>query len=342
MLVKISQLSERFSNFAVNECRGSSALYEHLSLKIAEDEEMLNLSSYAQQGQPIPNLFLGAIHYLLLKGKEHDLREYYPSIVMYPRDIENSFPQFKDFCRSYRDEIILILKNKLVQTNEVRRCAYLYPSFCYIYNKVKKPLALIEIGTSAGLQLLWDKYSYSYGTEEVYGYKNSEVHITSEIKTDNAPLLFHTSPPVSDRVGIDLHVNDLTNGKDLWLKALIWPEHCDRRNLFEKASKYVKETPLKLIEGDGVALLPEISNQITSDAVLCVFHTHVANQIPLEDKKRLFQVIKTMGSDRDILHLYNNMKDGDLHLDYFINGNEYNKTIGATDAHGRWFEWKRV
>ena len=46
----------------------------------------------------------------------------------------------------YREEIITLLQTKLVQTNEVRRCAYLYPSFSYIFNKVNKPLALIEMG----------------------------------------------------------------------------------------------------------------------------------------------------------------------------------------------------
>jgi hypothetical protein len=33
------------------------------------------------------------------------------------------------------------------------------------------------------------------------------------------------------------------------------------------------------------------------------------------------------------------MWDRKLHLDYFLNGKEYNQTIGETDGHGRWFEW---
>jgi hypothetical protein len=107
-------------------------------------------------------LFFGAVHYLLLKGADHPLKDFYPSIVSNPKSYEDSFEYFKDFCLTHRNEIESILKTKLVQTNEIRRCAYLYPIFCTIYEKVKKPLALIEIGTSAGLQLLWDKYSYSY------------------------------------------------------------------------------------------------------------------------------------------------------------------------------------
>ncbi|RWR12869.1 DUF2332 family protein [Siminovitchia fortis] len=33
--------------------------------------------------------------------------------------------------------------------------------------------------TSAGLHLFWDKYCYSYGTGEIYGNHNSDVHIKS-------------------------------------------------------------------------------------------------------------------------------------------------------------------
>jgi hypothetical protein len=339
--LNIAQLSERFKNFAKRECRGSSELYEYLSLKIAEDDEMLELSSYAREGQPVPNLFLGTVHYLLLKGKEHNLKEYYQSIVESPRGIEDSFAHFKDFCQLYREEIISILKSKLVQTNEVRRCAYLYPSFCFIYNKVKKPLSLIEIGTSAGLQLLWDKYCYSYGNNEVYGNKHSNVHITAEIKGDNIPSFLLNSPPIASRVGLDLHINDLANSEDyLWLKSLIWPEHQERRELFENAANLFYKNPVKLIEGDGIALLADVVEQIPENTTICIFHTHVANQIPEDSKYELIEKIKIIGSKRDVFHLYNNMWDRKLHLDYFINGIEYNKKIGETDGHGRWFYWE--
>ncbi len=335
-------LSQSFKNFAARECKGSSRLYEYLSLKIFEDNEMLELSSHSAVGQPVPNLFLAAIHYLLLSGTDHILKEYYPNVTKFPRPVEESFTHFKDFCQHYRDEIILILKNKLVQTNEIRRCAYLYPSFCFIYDKAKKPLSLVEIGTSAGLQLLWDRYSYSYGKNEVYGNPSSNVHLTAELRKGKAPLLLQNSPPVTSKIGIDLHVNDLSNNEDyLWLKSLLWPEHKERLEMFEKAAQLFNKNPVNLIEGDGVSLLMEVVRQIPTDSVLCIFHTHVANQIPDELKKKLMENIKTIAAQRDVFHLYNNVWDiGKLHLDYFINGNEFNEIIGDTDGHGRWFDWE--
>ncbi|MBP1969136.1 hypothetical protein J2Z83_001239 [Virgibacillus natechei] len=336
----IATISERFKVFAHRECRGSSDLYEYLSEHIAMDEKLLAICTKVQQGQPIPNLFFGAVHYLLLKGTEHGLKDFYESIVESPKKTEQCFPYFKDFCQLNKDEIISVMKSRLVQTNEVRRCSYLYPSFSFVYEKVKKPLALIEIGTSAGLQLLWDKYSYSYETDVVYGNNYSTVHINGQVKGERLPYLPNNSPPVACRIGIDLHVSDLNSAEDyLWLKALIWPEHTERRDLLASAADYVKINHINFVEGDGVALLPDILKGIPEDAVICVFHTHVANQLSKQDKVQLLQHIKNSGKERDIFHLYNNIQDGDLHLDYYIDGYEHTSTVGETDSHGRWFSW---
>lgn len=335
-----AQLSSRFKHFAELECKGSSSLYECLAFKVSEDSEMIELCAEARNGQPVPNLLFGAVHYLLLKGEEHPLKEYYPSITKNPRTIAGCYDHFKDFCNVNRDEIIAILKSKLVQTNEVRRCAYLYPIFCLIYSKTGKPLSLIEIGTSAGLQLLWDKYSYSYDTHNIYGDRGSSVLIKSKIKGRLTPSLLQKCPPTASKIGLDLHVCDLRHSEDfLWLKSLIWPEHKERLDLFERAAKVFRENPAELIEGDGVKLLTDVIEQLPKDTAVCIFHTHVANQMAKESKYELIDKIKKIGSQRDVFHIYNNMWDRKLHLDYWMNGIEYHHTIGAADGHGRWFEW---
>lgn len=335
----IDWIAERFKNFAMLECEGSSELYKTLALNIAEDGDMLELSSHAKQGQPVPNLLFGAVHYLLLKGSAHPLRAFYPSIVTRPTIDKDPFPDFKDFCLANKEEIRLIIENKLVQTNEVRRCAYLYPIFCSIYQKMKKPLSLIEIGSSAGLQLLWDKYSYSYGDDEIYGNKESFVHLSSEVRNRKIPFNVSTIPPVVYRLGVDLHISDLTNEEDyLWLKALIWPEHKDRFDNFEQAVKQFRMAPPELREGDGVAMLNEYIKEVPKSSLLCIFHTHVANQMPEDVKRELLQKVDLIGRKRDTFHIYNNMGDRKLHLDSYINGNKQHIVMGDTDGHGRWFD----
>src|SRR5699024_9364480 len=326
-----TQLSSRFNKFAAESKALNSRLYEFLSYEVAKDDQLLELSSHAQTGQPVPNLLFASIHYLLLKGFEHPLREFYPSISKTPKVVEESFVDFKDFCAVYREDILSLLRSKLVQTNEIRRCAYLYPIFCWIYNETKKPLSLIEIGTSAGLQLLWDHCSYSYGDEKIYGEKSSNIHLTAQVKGNQKPFLLNESPPVSSKVGVDLHVNRLMNQEDaLWLKALIWPEHKERRDLFDRAVALYRENPVELIEGDGISLLPKIVKDIPDSSTICIFHTHVANQIPEDLKHQLLVNIDSLGKERNIFHIYNNMWDEQLHLDYIMQGVTYKYTIGET------------
>ncbi|UHA72230.1 DUF2332 domain-containing protein [Paenibacillus sp. 481] len=334
------QLSHQFRTFAEN-CHDSSPLYEHLAMNIAEHDELLELASHAQQSQPVANLLFAAVHYLLLQGTPHDLAQYYASLVDEPHEAEHSFEHFECFCRHYREEIVALLNHKIVQTNEVRRCSYLYPSFCYMYEQGVKPLALIEIGTSAGLQLMWDKYSYSYGSSDKYGNSASKVHIQAEIRGDRSPFLLATSPPVTARYGIDLHPNDLSNPEHaLWLKALIWPEHNARVELLEQAASYLDTESVQLIAGDGVQLLPQIASRIPTTSTICIFHTHVANQLPAAAKHALVEQVKALGQTRDVFHLHNNMWSADLQLDYWIDGTAYSHTVAETDGHGRWFRWK--
>ncbi len=146
---------------------------------------------------------------------------------------------------------------------------------------------------------------------------------------------------VAERIGIDLHVIDLKKEDDRrWMKALIWPEHKDRRQLFEKAARCLEQTPIRLIEGDGVELLSDLVAQVPSDTVVCIFHTHVANQMSDEAKRGLLEQLREIGRQRDLFHVYNNMWDPKLHLDHMINGRECRQIVAETDGHARWFRWE--
>lgn len=334
------ELAVRFQTFAERECKDSSPLYEYLSRHVACDTAILTICQQARDGQPVPNLLFGAVHYLLLKGVEHPLARYYPSVTADAAPFDESFPAFQDFCRVYEPELVELLTTRLVQTNEVRRCTYLYPVFGMIHQAEQRPLALLEIGTSAGLQLLFDQYAYDYGTGETFGNPASRLRLTSTIEGEHVPPLARTAPPIAERIGLDLNTVDLTDDDErLWLKALIWTEHRERLELFEQAARYVAEHPLELIEGDGIQLLEPCAERIPTAHILCIFHTHVANQLPLALKKELLHVVEQIGQMRDVYHLYNNVQDRYLHLDLYRDGALQEQTIAETDGHGRWFKW---
>src|SRR5437660_132594 len=65
----LAMLARHFEHFATREFPGTSPLYEQLSRHIARDSEILALAAHATS-RPVPNLLLGAVHYLLLQGAE--------------------------------------------------------------------------------------------------------------------------------------------------------------------------------------------------------------------------------------------------------------------------------
>src|SRR6185436_15630735 len=113
---------------------------------------------------------------------------------------------FAAFCAAHRAAIVEILHTRIGQTNEGRRSALLLPAFAHVYADTFRPLALIEIGPSAGLNLLFDRYGYEYGPGERAGRPDSPLLLRSESRGDPVPLLV---PLVASRVGIDLNPLDV-------------------------------------------------------------------------------------------------------------------------------------
>ena len=348
-------LRNRFLQFGESECVDSSELYHHLSLAIAEDEELLSLAELSGNGQPIPNLFFGAIHYLLATLPGESLTRFYPSLATNaaggPKD---AFPAFRSFALSQREAIAELLTTRLVQTNEVRRCAYLFPSMMYAARWFKgRPLALIEIGTSAGLNLLWDKYSYRYGDRERLGAPDSPVLICSDFRGELSDSLNDPLPEISHRIGLDLNIVDArVPDEAAWLQALIWPEHHQRRAILAAALQHMTAFQLDLREGDGFSNLTELAGELTKESVTCIYHTHVANQVSKQIQKTFLSELAELGRDRDLIHLFNNIDPSlylpdhspnssgfNLHLTVYRDGIANEIPLATTDGHARWFDW---
>ncbi|WP_255259873.1 DUF2332 family protein [Lentibacillus sp. CBA3610] len=129
---------------------------------------------------------------------------------------------------------------------------------------------------------MWDQYSYSYGTDKVFGDVNSKVHITSEVKGE-LPEIPSSAPPVTHKAGLDLNIPNLNDNEEYrWLKSLIWPEHKERLRLFDDAVELFKKQPPNLIEGDGVSLIEGIAKEIPSDQAICIFHNACSEHIRCE------------------------------------------------------------
>ena len=209
-----------FLRFA--EQTNGSKMYEYLSAKIADDEEIMALASQGNHAQPIPNLLLASVNYLLYQKPGAELKNFYPNHDGQFQSGPEFLNAFHDFCVSHADEIIPVLKNRSVQTNEVRRCAVLLPAYSMISKASGgNALTVIDVGTSGGLNLLFDQFSYDYGAVKIPNDRSS-LSLTCEIEGSLQPLI--EIPVVSERFGIDINPIDLANEDEaLWALSLVKP-----------------------------------------------------------------------------------------------------------------------
>ena len=330
------KLAERFRHFATEECHDSSPLYAVFALAVAEDDQLLELASHCRRWQPPANLLFAAVQDILLRGADHPLREFYPALAESLHACEAAAGPFKNFCVSHYSEIKSLIEARLVQTNEVRRCVPIQAAFATMVGAMgKRPLALIEIGPSAGFNLCWDQYNYGPMAWE----SDSEVKLSTEWRGSKRPPRWEEQPVVSSRVGVDLNVIDLDQESERrWLLALIWPEHEERRKRLEKVIEITRRAKLELREGDAVEELLPMSRATPEDSLLCIYHTWVANQMTDRQRVKLLDVIETIGRSRDLCHIYNNIEPH-LHLTYYMDGVRHDTPLAKTDGHARWVEW---
>src|SRR5690606_26651884 len=126
--VDLDELAARFRRFATTEVEETSPLYQALTLAVAGDRYLLRLAAAVQPGQPPANMLLGAVHLLLLRTPDHEPAAFFPDVADTPGAPAAAVPAFRAFCIAHPGEIAALLRSRLVQTNELRRCAYLLPA----------------------------------------------------------------------------------------------------------------------------------------------------------------------------------------------------------------------
>jgi hypothetical protein len=341
----LQRLARVFEIFADHETIRTSPLYTRLILATANDEDLLELASHSRR-TPVPNMLLGAVHYLLLKGAQHPLAEYYPSVVGAQARTDDVLPAFKAFCRDYRDEIIQQLHTRIVQTNEVNRCGLWLPAFNLIAQREPggRALGLVEIGPSAGLNLLWDHYRYEYGNGYSAGYVDAPLRLTLALRGGTIPPLPETLPVVGSRIGLDLNPVDVRDeDAALWLRALVWPEHSERAERLAQATAIAQQHSPQLFAGDALKDLPDVLARVPDDQVLCVYHSFVINQFSHDGREQFNALLAEQSAHRTIYRLsmeWLHTPETQLELRVYQGGAEVEHTLLAyVESHGRWLQW---
>jgi hypothetical protein len=342
----IEKIKNRFINFAESECKNHSELYYELSLQVSKDEELLSIASHAKSGQPIPNIFLAAVHYLLLKCPDQELAKYYPSIQKVITPLV-PFQLFKTFCIDHYEEIKTIISTRIVQSNVINRCSYLMPIFSNIIAVENRPTTIIDIGTSSGLTLNFDKYEYWYNGTKAFG--ESKVINKSNILGAKEVEICPIVQPLS-KIGIDQHIIDPTNPYEiLWLKALVWPDQQERFDAIDAAFKLEDLKNVRFLETKTISDFERIIVEVDRSQAIIIYATHVLYQFSLEERGNFYSMLERVGQRRDfyflsveslsLLQEKYNTKNTVIELTRFKDKKKTVEFLGETNGHGNWIKW---
>ncbi len=319
MLVE-EPLSNHFRGFAAVVERDGGTTYPAICRAIADDDDVLSILDGAPLPQRRPLLLLAAVHFLLLSGIDHPLAAYYDTVAAV-RGAPTEIPAggdvaaaFADFCRVYRSEVERLVATRTTQTNEVGRCTGLFPGLCVVASQYgwREPLALLDLGTSAGLNLLFDDYGYTYraaggGAVLAAGAEGSAVALECSVRDDLTHLPELRLPVMAERVGLDLSpVNPFSDEEARWLLACQWPDNLARFGRLRAALANVRAAahPPRLERGDMLLDLPGVAATIAGDGPLVVFHSWVAAYLSEPQQRLLVEQVAALGARRPVHHLY--------------------------------------
>jgi hypothetical protein len=242
--------AETYRRFAALEARGRSPLYECLAERVAEDGHVLAFLLTLPRAKRQPNLLFAAVRHRL--GTPVD------------------WPDFRDRLLSEPDAVRDVMLARSTQTNEPARCATLLP----LLAALPQPLALIEVGASAGLCLLPDLYGYDYGRFRLPP-RAAGAPVFACKARPNVPLP-RAPPRVVWRAGLDLHPLSAAEPADrAWLEALVWPEQKERLGRLRQALEVAAKVKPSVVAGDLRTDLASLVVQAPPGATRVIFHTAV-------------------------------------------------------------------
>jgi hypothetical protein len=342
----VSESFDYWGYFVGEARRANSPLYARFAEGIGHDPELREFAATAKKGQPHANILFAAVHFLLLRGVEHPLRRFYPDLNGWLSvDGEDPFPAFKDFVESHRAELAPIVAGRITNTNEVGRCSMLHAGFRAVAAEAGEPLNLIEIGPSAGLNLIWDRYGVRYiRGSEIFAVDTPDpaLVIDAELRGEKMPPLGR-APSVASRVGLEFNpVNlDDPDARD-WLRALIFPEHRLRVERLAAALKAYADTKPQIRAGDALALLPDALRDAPEHQPVCVYHTYVTYQFTAEMREALDNMLTVAGLRRPIWRLSAEgtlSGENPLTLHRYHDGTRESHKLALCHPHGAWLEW---
>ena len=263
---------------------------------MAGDDAILDLVLTAPLPGRRPNVLLAAAHDLVLQGVNHPLTRIYAG-----ESADDPGAAFLDLVHSRRDEVRWYLEHRQTNTNECGRAAVLAPGLRWVADVIGEPLAVLDGGASAGLNLHLDRYRLDYGDAGATGPADSPVRIECTVVGD-APVE-PSAPAIVARVGLDRAPVDLTDDDEVrWQLACVWPD-TGRLPRTRAAIDLARRHAVEVVQGDLIDDLEGAAARLPADAPLCVMTSWTIAYVPRPDRARFVEALAALSHDRPVAWL---------------------------------------
>ena len=293
---KARTLAQRYRRFGEVDAAETSPLYRRVAVALSESDEALRAIEAVPARKRHPTVILAALHDLALAGRAPALAAAYAAA-----DGDAAAGAAIDTLLRMTDSVVAIAVRRQPRAYETGRCAVLYPAVAEAARRVgANAVGLIDVGSSAGLNLHVDRVGITYSNGQSLGDPSSPVQLSASI-VGGRTVPARAMPAVVTRVGIDLDPVDVTDAEDArWLRACLWPDQPERAAGLEAELALAAADPALLLRGDAVEMLPDAFARVPADALPVLTTTWALSQLPLESRRRFLHRLDEAAAGRAV------------------------------------------
>jgi hypothetical protein len=285
-----------YRRFGEVDAAGTSPLYERVAVALSESAEALRAIETAPARKRHPTVILAALHDLALSGRAPELAAAYAAA-----DGDAAAGAAVSTLLRMTGEVVAIAVRRPVRSYRSVQCAVLYPAIAEAAGRLGANAAgLIDVGSSAGLNLSVDRVGITYSNGQSLGDPSSPVQLSSSLVGDR-PLPARAMPEVVARVSIGPDPFDVTDADEArWLRACLWPGQPERSAGLEAGLALAAMTPPQLLHGDVTELLPGAIARVPAGALPVVITTWALSSLAPDSRLRFLDRLGEAAAGRPV------------------------------------------
>lgn len=183
------------------------------------------------------------------------------------------------------------------KTNEVTRAGAIMAALLMVSERFGLPMELLELGSSAGLNLNMHRYAYDLAGVKA-GDPASPVRIAPDWRGPPPPQAY---VDILATAGVDIEPLDLTDPATAGrLMAYVWADRTDRMERLEHAIALARSHPPDLVPGDAAQWIERrLDEPQQAGRARVVFHSIVLQYIPADARVRIATLLAEAGARAD-------------------------------------------